>query len=463
MSGRAPRIWVEVDDYLRNFDWSLTPTGIDRVQSEIFPHLADLFPERVRFVRLGRDADEVATVPSEKVNPVLAIGGFLQKYRALPGIIPVWRVARFLARRGERLLGQLRRTSNRRRFERDVLPGDVLINIGASWTHHDYAATVAELKRRHGLRFALMVHDILPVTHPQFVSPTHIPGFTKWLRSMADVVDMVLTPSVSSAVTFKEWATREGFAPTPVRPVPFGAGFGSGGIAGESEGPPRARQHVLYVSTIEVRKNHILLFRVWEQLIARHGADKIPQLLFVGKYGWEIDALKAALAESRFLDGKIRVAQNVSDEQLAECYRDAMFTLFPSFCEGWGLPVGESLRHGRYCIASNATSIPEVGGEFVAYHQPGDTEEACRLVEQALFEPGYLDEMERRIREHYRPRGWDGTARAIVAEIDQDLAAASASFGAGRSAPQPQSPDRADQQLLSDMGTLQSLKQHHRP
>jgi len=419
----APRIWVEVDDFLRYFDGSLTPTGIGRVQAEIFPQLVRLYPDRVRFVRLGRDAGEIAMLSYEKVRSLSDSESFLKKHGLQPGFLPVWQLARFLVRRGGDVLGRLRAATDLRQFEREVRPGDVLLNIGASWTHPDFAASIAQLKHRHGLHFALMVHDLLPISHPQYVSPTHIPGFTVWLRSMANVADLVLTPSISSAAAYREWVQEEGHAHTSTLPVPFGAGF-SANDAAQAHAAPLTRQHVLYVSTIEVRKNHMLLFRVWEQLIARHGADKVPPLLLVGKYGWEIDAFKAALTESRFLDGKIRVAQNVSDERLAGCYREAMFTVFPSFCEGWGLPVGESLLHGRCCIASNATSIPEVGGEFIAYHEPSDAVEAGRLIERALFEPGYLDEMERRIREQYSPPGWDGTAEAIVAAIDRHLAPA---------------------------------------
>ena len=204
--------------------------------------------------------------------------------------------------------------------------------------------------------------------------------------------------------------------------MPFGAGFPSstGGLPAAAEA---GRRHVLYVSTIEVRKNHMLLLRVWERLIAAHGADAVPPLVFAGKYGWEIDELKAELARTGFLGGKITAVQNLTDGQLAELYRQSHFTVFPSFCEGWGLPVAESLLYGRYCIASDATSIPEVGGRFLDYHDPADLDAAHRLIERALFDPGYLAERERLIAAEYRPPSWAGTADAIVAALDRQLVA----------------------------------------
>lgn len=417
-----PRIWVEVDDFLRYFDGSLTPTGIGRVQAEIFPQLVARHADRISFIRLGADSRTVSLLGWRDVRRLADGNDFLSRHGGRSRTLAARRLLRYLSRRAAVRLRELRRPGDLRRFEETVRPGDVLLNIGAAWTHHGFGQAVGELRRRHGMRFALLVHDLLPLTHPQFVSPKHIPGFARWLGEMAGVCDLALTPSRASAGALRDWLEEGGRPPTPICPVPFGAGFPS-----STGGPPAAaeavRRHVLYVSTIEVRKNHMLLLRVWERLIADHGADAVPQLVFAGKYGWEIDELKAELARTGFLGGKIRAVQNLTDGQLSELYRQSHFTVFPSFCEGWGLPVAESLLSGRFCIASDATSIPEVGGRFLDYHDPADLDAAHRLIERALFEPGYLAERERLIAAEYRPPSWAGTADAIVAALDRHLAA----------------------------------------
>jgi glycosyltransferase involved in cell wall biosynthesis len=68
----------------------------------------------------------------------------------------------------------------------------------------------------------------------------------------------------------------------------------------------------------------------------------------------------------------------------------ACFTVFPSLCEGWGLPIAESLAHGKFFVASNRTSIPEVGGDLIDYFDPSDDDDALAKIERLLFEPGYL-------------------------------------------------------------------------
>lgn len=105
------------------------------------------------------------------------------------------------------------------------------------------------------------------------------------------------------------------------------------------------------ISTIEIRKNHILVLCIWEEPLRRHGGDAVPALLFVGKFGWEIDALKSRLAATDYLNGMIVIANALSDVAVAKAYENCLFAVFSSFCEGWGLPVTESLAHGKFCVA----------------------------------------------------------------------------------------------------------------
>jgi glycosyltransferase involved in cell wall biosynthesis len=146
----------------------------------------------------------------------------------------------------------------------------------------------------------------------------------------------------------------------------------------------------------------------------RHGADAVPALVFAGQIGWLVDDLLAELASSDYLDGKIVLLPGLSDTELRQAYRSALFTVFPSLCEGWGLPVAESLAHGKFCVASNRTSIPEVGGDFVDYFDPLDDDDALAKIERLLLDPGYLTAREARLRSEYRPRAWADCVQDLV-------------------------------------------------
>lgn len=412
------RIWIEVDDLLEYFRGSVTPTGIGRVQLEIIPHLFEATGSNVGIVQLGQTARNVRILSRDELVRLTDGNAFLSKYGNSGRLLPVHQLRRYLtAHVRRRLHDAFSAKAHLRRFRAEVRPGDTLLNLGASWSHHGFARTVATLRRDHGLRFAMMIHDVLPISHPEYVSPGFIPGFTRWFWEMEKVWDLVLTPSNASAREVARLLEREGRPLPPIRRVPFGVGFSSDGSANATAADTTRRTHVLYVSTIEIRKNHRLLVDVWERLIARHGAAAVPDLVFAGKWGWEIADLRRRLEASAMLGGKVRVMERLSDEALADLYRTAHFTVFPSFCEGWGLPIGESLAFGRYCIAADATSIPEVGGPLVDLHPPGDVDAAHALIEAALFTPGLIAEKEARIRAARPLPDWRGTADAIVAAI----------------------------------------------
>jgi hypothetical protein len=83
--------------------------------------------------------------------------------------------------------------------------------------------------------------------------------------------------------------------------------------------------------------------------------------------------------------------------------------------------VAESLVHGKYCICSSASSLPEVGGSFVDYHDPLDAPTCLALVERALFEPGWLTRRESLIRGDYRVTSWHDCAQQAHRVLDRHL------------------------------------------
>ena len=442
----GPRIWVELDDVIRYFDTTSTPTGIARVQLEILPRLLAMYPDRIGICRIGSHANDVRVIPPEALAWLLdsaTAGGCRGSFMA--GRMQA--IARYGRRKLRNFADEwLASPAAVRAFSRHVREGDVLLALGASWTHAHFGRSVRTLKARHGLKFALLVHDILPVTHPDLVSPGHAPNFRRWLDDMMTTWDFVLTPSKSSAAALQTHLAALGRPIPPIWPVPFGFGFGNPVIAAE---PVEREPYVLFVSTVEIRKNHLLLYYVWQRLIDKHGAANVPRLLFVGKLGWKIEKLRRLLAASNFLDGRIRQVGELTDSEMARAYADCRFTVFPSRCEGWGLPVSESLYYGRLCVASNATSIPEVGGPAVDYFDPDNEDEAFALIERALFESGYVERREAWIRANFRLPSWEGTARFIfetlvgaptAVRVSAALPAMSETPGSGRGCEPPGAP-----------------------
>ena len=331
-----------------------------------------------------------------------------------------------------------------RDFEKAVQPGDMVAALGAAWGVPGYARRIAAAKRRYGIRFAVLVSDMIPIENGELVERCHALQFRQWLNEIGPNADVILTVSKYSRQALMQFAAAAGWPKPRIdvirlggewspRPGAHRAGRGADAKVDLPE------HYVLFVSTIEIRKNHRLLVRVWRRLIERHGAGAVPVLVFAGQVGWMVDDLLADLAASDWLGGMIEHKPRLSDAALTEAYDRCLFTVFPSLCEGWGLPVAESLAHGKFCLASNRTSIPEVGGDLIDYFDPADDDEAVGKIERLLFEPGHLAAREARLCAKYRPGTraagtrasgtlaagtWSDCARSVVLKLERHAAIA---------------------------------------
>ena len=295
---------------------------------------------------------------------------------------------------------------------------DAFVIMGAFWISIDYLRSFVDLRSR-GVLIGAYIYDLIPVTHPEFVNQSDLNGVLDRFGDVFSQVDFVCTISDFVATEVREILRDRLGRSIPVVAVPLAHDPPPGGD-GQIEAaflkalPP---EYVLCMCTIEGRKNHLLLFEVWARLLAKYG-DATPPLIVVGRWGWRSEAFKKRLEETQYLSGKIIVLGNLSDAKIDHLYRHCLFTVFPSFAEGWGLPVGESLACGTPCIASNATSIPEVGGDLVRYIDPFDPVAAYPIIEKPLIDRQDLADWRAKIASTFRPRSWGDVVDNFLIQVD---------------------------------------------
>jgi len=150
-------------------------------------------------------------------------------------------------------------------------------------------------------------------------------------------------------------------------PLEMGSGFGDRLTAGEQAMVSLPSRYVLFVSTIEVRKNHRLLVRVWQRLLQRHGANLVPNLVFVAE-GRLVgsDCLLADLEASGYLNGKVILLPSLSDAELQQAYRSCLFTVFRVSAR---VGIADCGKLGaREVLRSLQPRIdPEAGGDLIDY------------------------------------------------------------------------------------------------
>jgi glycosyltransferase involved in cell wall biosynthesis len=304
--------------------------------------------------------------------------------------------------------------------------GDIVVVLGAFWVMANAIERYSAIKRA-GSRLVVLIHDLIPITHPEYCVPALTDIFRLFCPNVLRIADLILTVSDYSGRQVAEYLKGRSILVTPpIRTLRLAqntlmASTTSGAAMSKASKVSRliSNPYVLFVSTIEIRKNHLLLFRIWKQLIAKHGASRVPRLVFVGRQGWRVSDLMVQLEGSRMLDGAVTILHGLSDAELSALYRHALLTAFPSFEEGWGLPVGETTAHGRPCIASNTSSIPEVVGDFALYTDPFNFHESYTLYEKMIFDTDAREALARKIKTSFRPREWIDVARDLKHLIDQ--------------------------------------------
>jgi len=245
-------------------------------------------------------------------------------------------------------------------------PQDTLFNPGDLWWQKKYAASIGGLKARTGVRIVQMIHDLYLIERPEWTPADEVRVFADQLRGIAPVVDRWLVGSQFMKRRIDRYLADNALPAKPVTILPMGwDSFGAASGSARFGGPGIEGPYILFVGTVEPRKNLSALLDAMQQLRAELG-DRMPRLVVVGGPGWRAGDVPARLARAA-REGYLVWLKNVSDADLAALYRNARFTVMPSQGEGWGLAVQESIAQGVPCIASDVGATREAGRDLAAY------------------------------------------------------------------------------------------------
>ncbi|MET1079406.1 MAG: glycosyltransferase family 1 protein [Pseudomonas sp.] len=277
----------------------------------------------------------------------------------------------------------LRYVDKARAVELSCQPGDVLVLLDSSW-HADFFP-VAERLQQQGVGIVSVIYDLIPLTHPQFCDEGLVRVFENWFDWIARTADgfIAISQTISDQVRSEvQW--RLG------RDVAAERWFDHFHLGSElDQVNPRAvvRQDVqrmfkgrsvyLMVSTIEPRKNHLYLLKAFERLW-EEGSE--VALCFVGKVGWKTEKLIEQIRQHPKLNTCLFMYNDLSDRELEYCYSHSRALVFPSYVEGFGLPLVEAMQRGLPAMASDISVFREIGGDSMAYFGLSEPESLCRLV-----------------------------------------------------------------------------------
>jgi len=244
------------------------------------------------------------------------------------------------------------------------------------------------------------VHDATPWLFPETVSTGmrlyHRPLFPRALRRAA----AVLAPSRAACADL----VATGLVPEGrIRVIPEGV---PRCFAGATRATPAGVPYVLFVGTIEPRKNLEVLLAAFRLVLG--GRDRL-ELVLAGRSGW------GAMPEPRDLGGRVRRVGHVADDELVRLYEGASCLVLPSLYEGFGLPLLEAMATGTPAVASDIPALRELGGDSVRYTDPRDPAALARAIEACLADVESTRILAARARLRAGEYRWDRCADATLA------------------------------------------------
>ena len=297
--------------------------------------------------------------------------------------------------------------------------------FGISHSMLGRTAYLAALARQANLKRVIFIHDTIPCDFPEYCREHEGAKHLLRLRNAFRYGTHLVVNSQYTAGQLEHWRKILGAPELPVAVIPIGVD--SGVLEHASyDAPPFApkRPYFVILGTIEPRKNHALLVHLWRDFAENLPAECMPELVLIGRRGWDNETVFRLLDRCEALRGHVREMNGVLDDELWPLLRGARAMLFPSFVEGWGMPMVEALSMGVPVIGSDIAPFQEAGQGIPLLLSPLDGKAWGEAILEFARDhsPARMDQEARLA--HYRPPTWSQHF-AKVAELigDEALAA----------------------------------------
>lgn len=233
-------------------------------------------------------------------------------------------------------------------------------------------STYFPLTSHNNVNSVLTIHDLIPIIYPEYAIHQQTEKFFK--EDIFEAANSAKVIIADSEATKKDIVNYFEISESKIKVVYLGCD-------NLSEVEPDKNllkkynifeaNYILSVCTLEPRKNLNGVIEAFEK-VKREKADL--KLVLVGALGWKYESLLEQIKGSMYYED-IVVTGFVNDEELVSLYKFAEVFAFPSFYEGFGLPVLEAMAYGTPVVTANNSSLPEVGGDACLYCNPYDTDD----------------------------------------------------------------------------------------
>ena len=266
-------------------------------------------------------------------------------------------------------------------------------------------------------KLAHLIYDMIPIFLPHVFGKPLPKNYTEYMFEAISLSDQLMAISESTKKDIKRFCDEELLSYPNTSVIKLGGSFSGEQSEDDQFSELASSDFVLCVGTIEIRKNHILLYTAYKEGLRR--GFQMPKLVIVGGIGWYTGDVLYEFQNDPEMKDRVIIKNNTTDKELDWLYKNCKFTIYPSVYEGWGLPMAESLAYGKMCLASDSSSMKEIASDLIEYFSPYDSAALLELIIKYLDQET-LSKKEDEIRKYYKSNTWDQTFKDLLSVI-QDL------------------------------------------
>jgi len=269
-------------------------------------------------------------------------------------------------------------------------------------------------KLAQNIKRVTFIHDISPVLYPKWHPKASVWAHRLLLKGILKKTSLILT---NTNFTKTEIIKKFPFTKNKIQFTHLGCPLKDDQFLNKERSQIKTEKpYFLYVGTLEPRKNISTLIKAFE-LFKENYNNKNFNLILAGGWGWKYKSIKTAIAKSSY-QKNIICTDYVTEAEKIELLKNATAFIYPSFYEGFGIPIVEAMRFACPVICSNIGSLKEVAENKALYFEATDAEALCQKMKQIIEKP-LSGEQKLILTKHAQQFTWQATAQKTLHFIEQ--------------------------------------------
>lgn len=294
----------------------------------------------------------------------------------------------------------------------DLGAEDIFFDMDSVWMNPLKRSFLLPELKKNRCKIAAHIYDIIPVTDAQYCHEFTTLSFLEYIGAQIQNADLIVSNAQATIDAINHLIEGTEVSSINGAVVKLGSDIKVGNknrtVREQVREITKQGKYVLMVGTIEPRKNHKYILKAFEESLFEKGIN----LVFAGRIGWNVEAFVEYVKHHEQLNKGLYFANDLTDAEITFLYENSMVVAFPSFNEGFGLPIIEAFDRGTPVLAADIPVLREVGGDYCRYFSLEDTNTFAKLVQTYVDNPEEYEKDKEKIK-YYKRYSWDKCAEEM--------------------------------------------------